>query len=110
MVHAVTNDGVAVRHSVLGKGRAASLQGQQAHHVADFHGFLDEGGHQARGGHGNVHAPGVIKKPLITRVVHTRHGAGHTKLTTSQQGHHQVCLVVTGCGNDHVRLVRVHLA
>ena len=110
MIHAVTNDGVVRGHRVLCEGRAASLQGQQTHHVADFHGFLDEGGHQTRGRHGNVHTPGVVKEPLITRVVHARHGTRHTKLTANQQGDHQVCLVVTGCGNDHVRLVRVHLA
>ena len=84
MIHAVTDDRVVIRHGVLGEGRAASLQSQQAHHVADFHGFLDEGGHQTRGGHGNVHAPGVVKEPLITRVVHARHGARHTKLTAHQ--------------------------
>ena len=110
MIHTVTDDGVVIRHGVLGEGRAASLQGQQAHHVADFHGFLDEGGHQTRGRHRNIHTPGIVKEPLITRVVHTRHGTRHTKLTANQQGDHQVCLIVTGCGNDHIRLVRVHLA
>ena len=104
MIHPVPDHRVILRHRVLHQGGPASLQGQQAHHVAHFNSLLHKGSHQARGGDRHIHTPRLVKKPLVAGVIHARHGARHPVLAAAQERNHQVCLVVTGGGHHHFAL------
>ncbi|AYN31875.1 hypothetical protein DUI70_1372 [Streptomyces albus] len=77
-------------------------EAQQPHQVADADRLLHEGGHQARGGDRDVHAPGLVEQPLVLRVVHPGHHARHPVLRLRQQRDDQVDLVVAGRGDHDV--------
>ena len=77
-------------------------QGEQPDQVADRHGLFDQGGQDARSGHGDVHAPGVGEQPLVAGVVDPADDPADRELCLGQQRHHQVDLVVAGTGDHHV--------
>ena len=78
------------------------MEVEDAHQAADTDGLLHQGRHEARGGHGHVHAPGLIEEPLALGVVDARDRARHPVLGLGQQGDDQVGLVIPGGGHDNV--------
>src|SRR6266508_5725511 len=67
-------DGTAGEGGVLGEGHLdevglALAQGEELDQVADADRLLDHGGEQARRGHPDVDAPGLVEQTLVGRVV-----------------------------------------
>ena len=88
----------------LDHGGLPLLELEDPHEVADADGLLHQGGHQPGGGDRHVHAPRLVEHPLVLGVVHAGDGARDAELGLGQQRDHEVGLVVTGRGHDHVAL------
>src|SRR5262249_49850980 len=61
-----------------------------------------EGRQQPRCGNGDIDTPRLVEQPLVVRVVDPGDDAGNPVLGLSEQRHDEVCLVVTGRGDDRV--------
>ena len=110
MVYPVANHRMIERYRIRRQRRPAGLKRKQTHHIAHLDGFLHESRHQTRSGNCHIHAPGIIEKPLVPGIIHTRYRALYTKLAAAQQRYHQINFVVTGRGNNYISGIRVNLA
>ncbi|SKV61711.1 Uncharacterised protein [Mycobacteroides abscessus subsp. massiliense] len=70
--------------------------------MADVDRALDTRDHGAGRGDCHIDAPVRAEQRLIADVIDAGHDPGHTELGLGQQAHDQICLVVTGGGDNHV--------